>query len=702
MGKKTVLDHLSCSLPYWEQSQTDVLDLLFSDVKTGDLVLDPFCGAGTPALVALQQGARVIAGDLNPMAVLLTRVLLQPMGLFALREDFQRVREAVADRIMDRYTISCPGCGKKIGFEQLIWKSKEGREVDICPDAVQAACIHCGFKGTERLTDSQVRRQITQSRTAPENWFPRKKIQGMGNKNSFYINDQFTQRNLASLADLFHGINSIPMAKSREIFQSVFISILFQCITKGISGNSSNAISEAEIPGIRKSSVSLEVNVWKAFENQFEQWMQNKKTTNHLLSFVRFSDSIKAFEDADDHAYIIHSDCLEFPFPEKRKITHVFLDPPGDQAGVCLSASEFQGAWLRKGVDRNRFWNTELQSIEDNLEQFQKLLEKIAASTDDSCRIILSHRASTKETWEALQDKSSEAGYELQALESVQSLIPCRQKKQGKTEAEKYGFLVRTRPKNRKPDLEFSDINTNVFSLHETQFPRHIKPAIVRLLSEASGNQKAYNRLCLILLETILAKDGYGIVSAEPDRFDWSVADREIQPEGLRSHGKDFFDADIVAEHTDGHQIFFCFYDPGNQKKHKQVAGKIFQQDQQSFHRVCYLIFENRLQMNSCRQIEWADNWPRGFFVCYPDLCQQAGKIKPDLFRDLANRLSKRSVPSRKQGIRHFKAEVLRNSPVGLDGKPMHYKLEFRTPDMKNIGPGQFIMMDSLPCGQRK
>lgn len=702
MGKKTVLNHLSCSLPYWEQSQIDVLDLLFSDVKTGDLVLDPFCGSGIPALVALQQGARVVAGDLNPMAVLLTRVLLQPMGLFALREEFQSVREAVADRIGDRYTILCPGCGKKTGFEQLIWKSAEGREDEIRPDAVRSVCINCGFKGTERLTDSQVRRQITQSRTSPENWFPRKKIQGTGSKNSFYIHDQFTQRNLASLADLFHGINSISMKKSLEFFQSVFISILFQCITKGISGNSFNALSDASIPGIRKSSVSLEVNVWKAFEDQFEKWMQNKKTTNAILSFVRFSDSIKAFEDTDDHSTIIHSDCLEFPFPQKRKITHVFLDPPGDQAGVCLSASEFQGAWLRKGVHRNRFWNTELQSIEDNLEQFQKLLEKIAASTDDSCRIILSHRASKKETWEALQDKSSAAGYELQDLESVGSLIPRRKKKQGKTEAEKYGFLVRTRRKNRRPGLELSDKKTKAVSLHETQFPRPIQSAIVRLLSEASENHKAYNRLCLILLETILAKDGYRIVFAEPNQFDWSEADREIPPEALRSHNKNFPAIDIVAEHPDGKQIFFCFYNPGNEKKHKQVAGKIFQQDRQTFHRVCYLIFENRLQMNSCRQIEWADNWPRGFFVCYPDLCQQAGKIQPDLFRDLSNRFSKRAAPSRKKGIRHFKAEVLRNSPVGLDGKPMHYKLEFQTSDMKNIGPGQFVMVDPLPCGQRK
>ncbi|RPJ78456.1 MAG: hypothetical protein EHJ94_09450, partial [Deltaproteobacteria bacterium] len=227
MGKKTVLDQLSYSFPYWEKSPIDALDLLFSDVKTGDLILDPFCGAGSPALAALKKGARVIAGDLNPIAVLLTRVLLQPMGLFAVREDFQRIRDAVADKIQDRYTILCPGCRKKIGFEHLVWKRAGDKESEIYPDAVKAGCIKCGFKGVKPLTGSQAKQQVTLSQAAPENWFPRKKIQGIGKIQSFYVHDQFTRRNLASLADLLHAINRIPPTGSRELFQSVFISILF-------------------------------------------------------------------------------------------------------------------------------------------------------------------------------------------------------------------------------------------------------------------------------------------------------------------------------------------------------------------------------------------------------------------------------------------------------------------------------------------
>jgi hypothetical protein len=50
--------------------------------RPGGLVFDPFCGAGTVALEAWSQGRRVVASDLNPYAIALTRAkLLPPLSL---------------------------------------------------------------------------------------------------------------------------------------------------------------------------------------------------------------------------------------------------------------------------------------------------------------------------------------------------------------------------------------------------------------------------------------------------------------------------------------------------------------------------------------------------------------------------------------------------------------------------------------------
>jgi dihydroorotate dehydrogenase electron transfer subunit len=55
-----------------------------------------------------------------------------------------------------------------------------------------------------------------------------------------------------------------------------------------------------------------------------------------------------------------------------------------------------------------------------------------------------------------------------------------------------------------------------------------------------------------------------------------------------------------------------------------------------------------------------------------------------------------------KHRIKHFKAEIIKNTPVGFDDKPMHFKLQFTAPDLHNIGPGQFVMVNTLPESQRK
>jgi hypothetical protein len=50
--------------------------LILNNSKQGELIVDPFCGSGVVALEASMAGRRVVAGDWNPYAVLLTRAKL--------------------------------------------------------------------------------------------------------------------------------------------------------------------------------------------------------------------------------------------------------------------------------------------------------------------------------------------------------------------------------------------------------------------------------------------------------------------------------------------------------------------------------------------------------------------------------------------------------------------------------------------------
>lgn len=77
--------------------------LVLGNTRSGDTVVDPFCGSGVVALEAAAHGRRVIVGDWNPYAVLLTRAkLFAPANQAAaerrLREIWKLSRELLAEQ----------------------------------------------------------------------------------------------------------------------------------------------------------------------------------------------------------------------------------------------------------------------------------------------------------------------------------------------------------------------------------------------------------------------------------------------------------------------------------------------------------------------------------------------------------------------------------------------------------------------------
>ena len=125
---------------YWGRKPLVGLLQVFEDVADG-IVLDPFCGAGTPAIAALIQGARVIAADLNPIGPFLTRVLARPLSIPLLKATFDQVTSALEASASSAYAIPCPRCGKAAIADFVVWN---GGPEDGRPVAAKAHCNSCG------------------------------------------------------------------------------------------------------------------------------------------------------------------------------------------------------------------------------------------------------------------------------------------------------------------------------------------------------------------------------------------------------------------------------------------------------------------------------------------------------------------------------------------------------------------------------
>lgn len=124
---------------------------------TKPLVVDPFAGGGSIPLEALRVGADAFASDLNPVAVLLNKVVLEYIPKYGqrladeVRKWGQWVKEEAEKELAELYpkdpdgstpivylwarTITCegPGCGAEVPLMRSMWLTKKsGRAKAIC------------------------------------------------------------------------------------------------------------------------------------------------------------------------------------------------------------------------------------------------------------------------------------------------------------------------------------------------------------------------------------------------------------------------------------------------------------------------------------------------------------------------------------------------------------------------------------------
>lgn len=126
-------------------------EALGGEPGTRPLVVDPFAGGGSIPLEALRVGADAFASDVNPVAVLLNKVIQQYIPRYgvtlakAIRTWGQWVKEHAEEELSQYYpstgqsgvpvaylwarTIKCegPGCGATVPLIRTLWISKQGR-----------------------------------------------------------------------------------------------------------------------------------------------------------------------------------------------------------------------------------------------------------------------------------------------------------------------------------------------------------------------------------------------------------------------------------------------------------------------------------------------------------------------------------------------------------------------------------------------
>ena len=124
---------------------------------SGQTILDPFMGGGTPIVEALRLGCRVIGVDINPVAWFVTKKEIEPVSLDALDAALQTLEKTAGEEIRRYYRTTCPQghpaegmyyfwvktakcvrCGATVRlFPNYVLSRRDHLHVSICPTCLR-------------------------------------------------------------------------------------------------------------------------------------------------------------------------------------------------------------------------------------------------------------------------------------------------------------------------------------------------------------------------------------------------------------------------------------------------------------------------------------------------------------------------------------------------------------------------------------
>jgi dihydroorotate dehydrogenase electron transfer subunit len=739
---------------YWGRKPLYSIEKIFSDVKQGDVVIDPFCGGGSAVIVALSKGARVLASDINPMAVFLTKVLIRPISIHALQNSYEKVRSIVEKRISEKYTITCPKCKKLVYFDYLNWKSSNG---ESRPEKVKLTCQECSFSDFLVLSKQEIERQKKISEQETELWFPKDKIESYRKTNVNFYYELFTKRNLSALAELNNAIEQVETEECRDFLHYVFTGMLFSCsmmqMSSDVYPSSSRgwAAHRYYIPPNRR-----EKNVWMSFNARFKNVIECKIKLNSILPNVKIAESLESFYKNDKDVFVYQSDFQKINLSHNKLIKHIYIDPPYIEDIDYIGFSKFWGFWLHMKFDQTIGLYQNKTACSEITEELFKLLSRIRTEIPHSPQISIAYGAKTEQAWRSLYEAIINAGYEIDENKFTPILLNNTQKREGSSlqfdsyvTIKKHNRVLKskkrindiidrliettspvpsTKPKHQILEQiydEHSDMNhieetlitkyiRYAICLYEIKdnvdmvrtaidklIPRHLWPKfrdidadfIKRFFVKEQNNLNftAYHALCFDILNVILKNDNLNITHADNSLFCKFLELKEFpQPEGI------FEGAAFVAK-NDNIKVAFCF-DDQNKKILKKISNEIHSQDKQEFKFICVMIVRRYKEMINLRACAKANQWPRGFFICFDEIIKKAREINSESVDQITSYVPEdQSKDVTGSKVREFSAKVDKHIPVGSTKKNAdHFILVLKTPELMGITPGQFVMLDTL------
>lgn len=411
---------------YWARKPHNVLSYFISKIvpENGE-VLDPFCGSGVVLHEARKLGRNAQGFDVNPIANLITNVLIDPPNA----KEFEKVISVILDELdkevapfyevgesMIKYTVhatvvKCPECQQIVPFTQALVKGRNKK----CPGCQQELKFNL-----ENLIDTQIERIFTEDlKAAIEDIDIIDSQKKLSDKEVFETNgdydfpfetnrrilafegmktrDLFTARNysiLCHIADRFNTIENDEIRKSALLLLTASVAQCSRLIPN--RNNLSTGGPAWSVPGFWVPAEHLETNPivhirarYKKFVKALKEINAGKYANTAVVDKIDAISGMKKYRENGKRADLIFFDPPygdSIPYLEFSAIWNSFLkDFPCADSDMSVSDRK----------PKNESWD-------DYNKQMKEVLGEISHTLADNGKLLITFNNNDVKAWEAL------------------------------------------------------------------------------------------------------------------------------------------------------------------------------------------------------------------------------------------------------------------------------------------------------------
>jgi putative DNA methylase len=325
---------------FWARRPWRVFRELINEfTRPGDIILDPFAGGGVTLVEGLIARRRVVAVDLNPLAVKIMRHEAAPLDAQLFRDAVGRLSYIMEPLASTAYAVRCPNCRERA---VAIWTEYEASTEK--PLRIQYECRSCGSKGLKLPTEDD----LPELRPPPQ--VPKVRIQP-GDKTSdllessiVFFDQLFTGRNLYMILKLKEEIEKMEVyGDNVKSFLLFTLSSTLKWASK-MSHLRGDIVEGWALHAYWIYPKYLEINVWRQFLNRAGAVVRGKEFTNKYIG--PYAREARTFEELASGAtyMVLCADSRKLPLREG-VVDAVITDPPyGDNVNYAELSDYF--LWL--------------------------------------------------------------------------------------------------------------------------------------------------------------------------------------------------------------------------------------------------------------------------------------------------------------------------------------------------------------------